>query len=312
MLQHGSEMYGIGTVYLRLKGQVPPSTEMQGRGRGAAGGGRGGEETWPLDSRYLDVPASGSGRGAGTLVLLHGFPLNPSMWESQLVLAERGWRIIVPELRGFGDGAGDPPTTSLDDYAGDTIDLLDRLHIDKNIVLGGLSMGGYVAFAMFRHAPTYFRAMVLADTRSLKGDPPEAVVNRKNMQQLVREKGQGAVADALLPKLLCDATSARCKPDVVELVRKQIESASVGAIVGALDALMTRPDSTPMLSTLRIPVQIIVGAQDALTPPPLSEQMHNDIPGSELAVIPGAGHMSNMEQPAAFNDALGRFLDRRV
>jgi pimeloyl-ACP methyl ester carboxylesterase len=262
--------------------------------------------------RYLDVPASGSGRGAGTLVLIHGFPLNPTMWDPQLVLAERGWRIIVPELRGFGVGtsaAGDPETTSIDDYAGDTIDLLDQLHV-KDAVVCGLSMGGYVAFAMFRHAPTYFRAMVLADTRS-QGDSPEAVTNRKNMQQLAREKGQEAIADALVPKLLCDATRAG-KPGLVELLRRQIAGNSVESIVGALTALMTREDSTPMLPTLRLPVQIIVGDQDAITPPPLSEQMHTDIPGSQLAVIPGAGHMSNMEQPAAFNEALGHFLDKRV
>jgi pimeloyl-ACP methyl ester carboxylesterase len=262
--------------------------------------------------RYLDVPATGSGRGAGTLVLIHGFPLNPTMWDPQLVLAERGWRIIVPELRGFGDGnrgAADPPTTSIDDYAGDTIDLLDQLHV-KDAVVCGLSMGGYTAFAMFRHAPTYFRAMVLADTRS-QGDSPEAVTNRKNMQQLAREKGQEAIADALVPKLLCDATRAG-NPNVVQHLRRQITSNSVESIVGALTALMTREDSTPMLPTLRIPVQIIVGDQDAITPPPLSEQMHADIPGSQLAVIPGAGHMSNMEQPVAFNDALGLFLDKRV
>ena len=262
--------------------------------------------------RYLDVPASGKGRGAGTLVLIHGFPLNTTMWEPQLVMAERGWRIIVPALRGFGPGdeaTGDPPTTSIDDYAGDTIDLLDNLHI-KDAVICGLSMGGYTVFAMFRHAATYFRGMVLADTRS-QGDSPEAVTNRKNMQQLVREKGPGAVADALVPKLLCEAT-LKGKPDVVAKLQKQITGSSVEAIVGALTALMTRADSTPLLPTLRIPVQIIVGDQDALTPPPLSEQMHRDISGSALAVIPGAGHMSNMEQPAAFNEALGGFLDKRV
>ena len=259
--------------------------------------------------RYTDVPARGQGRGAGTLVLIHGFPLNSTMWDPQLALAERGWRNVVPELRGFGDGAGDPPTTSMDDYAGDTIDLLDNLHI-KDAVICGLSMGGYTTFAMFRRAPTYFRGMVLADTRS-QGDPPEAVTNRKNMQQLVREKGQGAVADALLPKLLCDATRAG-KPDVVAHLRTQITGSSVEAIVGALTALMTRADSTPMLPGIRIPIQIIVGDQDALTPPALSEQMHHDIPGSQLVVIPGAGHMSNMEQPVAFNDALGRFLDKKV
>ena len=171
-------------------------------------------------------------------------------------------------------------------------------------------MGGYTAFAIIRHAPTYVRAMVLADTRS-QGDSPEAVTNRKNMQQLVREKGQGAVADALLPKLLCAATLSG-KPEVVASLRAQITGNSVDSIVGALTALMTRVDATPMLPTVRIPVQIIVGAEDALTPPALSEQMHKDIPGAELVVIPGAGHMSNMEQPTAFNDALGRFLDKRV
>jgi len=231
------------------------------------------------------------------------------MWEPQLGMAERGWRVIVPELRGFGDGAADPPTTSIDDYAGDTIDLLDKLHV-KDAVVCGLSMGGYIAFAMYRHAATYVRGLVLADTKS-QGDAHEAVAGRKSMQQLVRDKGPSAVADALLPKLLCDATRAG-NAAVVDDLRKQITSNSVESIAGALEALMTRPDSTPMLSTLRIPTLILVGDQDAITPPPLSEQMHRDIAGSELVLIAKAGHMSNMEQPAAFNDALGRFLDRRV
>jgi 3-oxoadipate enol-lactonase len=259
--------------------------------------------------RYLDMPAAGQGRPAGTLVLIHGFPLNPIMWEPQFPLAERGWRIIVPELRGFGAGAGDPPTTSVDDYAGDTIDLLDALHVETAVICG-LSMGGYVAFSMFRHAPTCFRAMVLADTKS-QGDSPEAVAGRKSMQHLVRDKGQAAVADALLPKLVGD-TTRRIRPDVIEDLRRQITRSSVESIAGALDALMTRPDSTPTLSTIHCPVQIIVGEEDAITPPPLSEQMRHDIAGSELVVIKGAGHMSNMEQPQLFNDVLARFLEHRV
>jgi 3-oxoadipate enol-lactonase len=231
------------------------------------------------------------------------------MWDPQFPLAQGSWRIIVPELRGFGDGAGDPPTTSVDDYAADTIDLLDALHVETAVVCG-LSMGGYIAFSMFRHAPTYFRAMVLADTKS-QGDSPEAVAGRKSMQQLVRDKGQVAVADALLPKLVGD-TTRRSRPAVIEQLRGQIVGNSVESIAGALAALMTRPDSTPMLGTIRCPVQILVGDEDAITPAPLSEQMHRDIASSELVVIEGAGHMSNMEQPQRFNEALARFLEHRV
>jgi len=259
--------------------------------------------------RYLDVVPAGQARPLGTVVFIHGFPLNPSMWDPQAVFASRGWRLIVPELRGFGDGAGDPPTTSIDDYAGDTIDLLDKLHVDSAVICG-LSMGGYIAFSMFRHAPNYFRAMVLADTKS-QADTPEAVAGRKNMQQLVREQGANAVADALLPKLVGD-TTRRERPAVAEQVRTQILGNSTEAIAGALAALMTRPDSTPTLRTIHCPVQIIVGDEDAITPPPLSEQMNRDIAGSELAIIKGAGHMSNMEQPTQFNDALARFLEHRV
>jgi pimeloyl-ACP methyl ester carboxylesterase len=260
--------------------------------------------------RYLDVFPAGRVRPAGTLVFIHGFPLNPNMWDPQVAaMADLGWRVIVPELRGFGEGVTDPPVTSIDDYTADTIDLLDKLHVETAVVCG-LSMGGYIAFSMFRHAPNYFRAMVLADTRS-QGDTREAVAGRKNTQQLARDKGAAAVADALLPKLVGD-TTRRERPAVIDAIRKQITGNSVDAIVGALTALMTRPDSTPMLSTIRCPVQIIVGDEDAITPPPLSDQMHRDIPGSELAVIKGAGHMSNMEQPTAFNDVLARFLEHRV
>jgi 3-oxoadipate enol-lactonase len=259
--------------------------------------------------RYVEIPAGGSGRPRGTLVLIHGFPLNPTMWEPQHSLAAYGWRVIVPELRGFGDGAGDPPTTSIDDYAADTIDLLDALHVEMAAICG-LSMGGYTALAMFRHAPRYFQAMILADTKA-PGDSPEAVAGRQAMQQLVREKGQAAVADALLPKLVGD-TTRRGRPDVIEHLRRQITGNSVESISGALAALMTRPDSTPTLATIHCPVQILVGDEDALTPPALSEQMHGAVPGSQLVVISGAGHMSNMEQPQRFNDALAHFLDLRV
>ncbi len=257
--------------------------------------------------RYVDVPPRG--RAHGTLVLLHGFPLNPTMWDDQLSLAACGWRIIAPELRGFGDGAGDPPTASIDDYAGDTLDLLDALHIDEAVV-AGLSMGGYIAFAMFRRAPGYFRGLVLADTRA-EADTSEGIEGRRRMRQLVRDKAAPAVADELLPKLVCDQTR-RSRPEVVDRLRAQIVHSSVAAIDGALAALMMRPDSTPTLGRIHCPTLVVVGEEDAITPPATSDGLCRGIAGAELVTIAGAGHMSNMEQPAVFNEALAGFLEHRV
>ena len=230
------------------------------------------------------------------------------MWEPQLALADRGWRVVAPQLRGF-DGAAEPVAASVDDYAGDMIDLVDSLGIES-AVIGGLSMGGYIALAIFRHAPRYFRGMVLADTRS-HADTPEGVEGRKRMLQLVRDKGPAAVADEMLPKLLGE-TTRRTRPELVSRVRDLILANSTEAIAGAITALMTRPDSTPLLSSIHCPTLILVGEEDSVTPPPLSEEMQRRIGGAELAIIPGAGHLSNLEQPSAFNDAVARFLEHRV
>ena len=231
------------------------------------------------------------------------------MFEPQFALAEDGWTVIAPQLRGMDGASGDPPASSIDDYAGDVIDLLDALHV-PDAVIGGVSMGGYVTFALFRHAPRYFRAMVLADTRS-QGDTPEGIEGRKRMIALVRGKGAPAVADEMLPKLLADATRGQ-PPEVAERVRALILANSAEAIAGALAALMTRPDSTPLLESIHCPTLVLVGDHDAVTPPPLSEELHRGIAGSELAIVEGAGHLSSIEQPAAFNAALARFLEHRV
>ena len=250
-----------------------------------------------------------SERARGALVLLHAFPLNARMWAPQLALAERGWRVIAPQLRGFDDGDHDPPAASVDDFAGDVIDLLDALHLHE-AVIGGLSMGGYVALAMFRHAPRYFHGLVLADTRA-EADTTEGVDGRRRMLTLVRERGPSAVADEMLPKLLGPTTRAT-RPDVVERVRAIALSNSADAIAGALTALMTRPDSTGLLPAIHCPTLILVGDEDVVTPPALSETLHKAITGSELRLIPQSGHLSSIECADAFNDTLARFLDHRV
>jgi 3-oxoadipate enol-lactonase len=259
--------------------------------------------------RYLEALPRPGVRRRGTLLLIHAFPVNARMFEEQLALSEGGWHVIAPQLRRFDGGDADPPASSMDDYAGDVIDLLDALAVQE-AVIGGVSMGGYIAFAMFRHAPRYFQGLVLADTRS-EADTPEGAEGRRKMLQLVRDTGATAVADEMIPKLLGQSTRAS-KPDVVARVRALVLSSSTEAIADAIVALMTRADSTPLLPAIHCPTLIVVGEEDTVTPKPMAEAMHRAIAGSELASIANAGHLANLEQPAAFNAALARFLEHRV
>jgi len=242
-------------------------------------------------------------------VLLHAFPLNARMWEPQLALSGQGWRVIAPQFRGFDHGDQDPPAASVDDYAGDVIDLLDALHIHE-AVIAGLSMGGYVALALFRHAPRYVHGLVLADTRA-EADTPAAVEGRQRMIALAREGGPAAVADDMIPKLLGETTRAT-NPGLAEHVRSLVLASSTVAIAGALTALMTRPDSTSLLSRIHCPTLAIVGGEDTITPKPFSEALQAGIAGAQLEVVPRAGHLSSLEQPAAFNEVLSGFLERNV
>jgi len=180
----------------------------------------------------------------------------------------------------------------------------------KEAVIAGLSIGGYVAFSLLRLAPNYVQGLVLADTRA-EADTPESVQNRKKMLALLEEKGAAAVADDMIPKLL-SPSAQRSRPDLVAAVREMTLKNSTAGIAGMITALMTRPDSTPVLATIHRPTLILVGAEDAATPPAASEKMRAAIPGSDLVVIPGAGHLSNLEQPVIFNAALDEFLQRRV
>jgi pimeloyl-ACP methyl ester carboxylesterase len=197
----------------------------------------------------------------------------------------------------------------MDDYAGDVIDLLDALHL-PDAVVAGLSLGGYVAFAMLRHAPRYVRALLLADTRP-QADTPEGVEGRKRMIALARDRGVSGVAEEMVPKLLGE-TTRRDRPAVVELVRTLALENDVDAVTGALQAMMTRADSTDLLSSIHVPTLIVVGDEDGVTPPAVATEMQRSIAGSQLVRIPRAGHLSNLEDADAFNAALAAFLGHRV
>jgi 3-oxoadipate enol-lactonase len=265
---------------------------------------------------YLEERPSPDVRPRGALVFLHAFPLNAHMWDAQVAAcAARGWHAIAPYMRGFGDVAkrpqgSDPVADSaIDDYAADVIDLLDALHIPDAVIVG-LSMGGYVALAMMRLAPRYIGALVLADTRA-DADTPDGMANRDRLAQLARDRGVAAVVDELLPKLL-GQTTRREKPEIEHAVRALGVSSTVPAVVGALHALKTRQDSTPILDSIHVPTLILVGEEDAITPPAVAEGMHRAIAGSMLSIVRGAGHLSSLERVNTFNATLTEFLEHRV
>jgi 3-oxoadipate enol-lactonase len=268
-----------------------------------------------IGARALSFFDAGTAGLLGTLVLLHAFPLSAEMWEPQLEALPEGWRVLAPHLRGFGvpeGGRGDGPASesasqapSIDDYAGDVLDLLDHLAV-KEAVFAGLSMGGYVAFAILRRASDRCRGLILADTRP-GADSPEARASRDRTLELLAQAGPAGIADTMLPRLLGTAT-LRDQPEVVGRVRALIEAQRAEAIRDAVLRLKTRPDSTDLLASIHCPALVVVGDDDVLTPVEESRRMKEAIRGATLAVIPGAGHLSNLEQPRTFNAAVARFL----
>jgi pimeloyl-ACP methyl ester carboxylesterase len=243
------------------------------------------------------------GRGL-PVVLLHAFPLNRTMWEPQIAALFGECRCIAPDLRGFGDSPRSGPY-SMDRYADDVVALLDALQIDRAVV-GGLSMGGYIALALWRRHRNRIRALVLADTRS-GADNDEGKQKRGELIALAQSEGSAAVADRQVTGLLGKSTREK-QPELVDRIRSIMAGESPDGIVGALEAMRNRPDSTPLLAGIDVPTLIVVGDEDVLTPPKEARAMHAAIRGSRLEVIPGAGHLSNLERPAAFNAALSDFV----
>lgn len=255
-----------------------------------------------INGRSLKYVETGTSGSSDVLVMVHGFPLGIRMWAPQMD-AFADWRVVFPALAGF-DGS-DPPGDGMDGYARDVLALLAALGIDC-AVFCGVSMGGYVTFGILREQPSRVAGLVLADTRS-GADSEEAREGRRRMLDVLVKGGPPAVADQMVPKLL-GATTLETRPDLVADVRQMIEAQSRPAIASALRALMSRPDSTQQLRAIEVPALIVVGEEDALTPPAESERMQAAIPGAALERVPHAGHLSNLENPDAFNAAVRAFL----
>ncbi|HEV2881880.1 MAG TPA: alpha/beta fold hydrolase [Pyrinomonadaceae bacterium] len=245
--------------------------------------------------------------GAGSpLVLLHGFPFNRTLWREQVESLSGHYRVITVDLRGHGETTATRDPAMMEEMAEDVAALLDELGIAAPVVLGGLSMGGYVALAFTRLFPARVRALLLADTRP-QTDTAEARLTREETATRALNEGMQAVADAMLSKLFAPSTQAE-RPDVVARVREMILSTKPQGAASALRGMAVRADHTKFLREISCPVLIIVGSLDQVTPLADSELMAREIRGARLEVIAGAGHVSNVERPAEFNRALENFL----
>ena len=246
---------------------------------------------------------SGSGP---PVVLLHAFPLSAAMWEHQYGPLGGVSRLITPDLPGFGRSPAAERDPSVDHMADEVKGLLDQLGLDA-VVLGGLSMGGYVTMAFLRRHPERVRAIVLADTKA-GADTEAARANRERIAEAMLADGDtSALAEELLPTLLGD-TTLQSRPGVVERVRSDICASEPIAVAWAQRAMAARPDSVDTLRKARLPALVIVGEEDVLTPAAEAEAMASVLPHAELVRIPRAGHLSALEHATAFNDAIMSWL----
>jgi pimeloyl-ACP methyl ester carboxylesterase len=240
------------------------------------------------------------------LVLIHGHPFNRSMWRPQIErFAKTGWRVVAPDLRGYGARPAVAGSTTLDVFARDIADLADQLGIDR-FVLGGLSMGGQIVMEFYRLFPHRIRALLLADT-SPAADTDEGRRRRHDTADRLLREGMRRYAEETLPVMIAPY-NVDGQPAVARHVLEMMRGTSPAGAAAALRGRAQRRDYTEMLASIPVPTLVVVGRDDQFTPVDEARLMAARIPGAQLVIIDGAGHLPNLERPEAFNDALEAFL----
>lgn len=253
----------------------------------------------------LNYEESGQPSSNRVLLLVHGFPFHSGMWRPQLDEPPPGWRVIAPDLPGFGASPLTGDTLTMDDAADALAELLGSLGVRRAVVCG-LSMGGYISFALFRRHPNLVRALVLCDTKA-GADGEAARKARHAGVARVTAEGTAGFVDDMLPKLLSPHTRRR-QPEVEESLRDIMTAAPAESVAAALRGLAARPDSAPLLQAIMVPTQVIVGSDDEITPVVEAQFLARGIRGALLTIVPDAGHVPNLENPASFNRTLHSFL----
>jgi pimeloyl-ACP methyl ester carboxylesterase len=248
-------------------------------------------------------------KGEGTpVVLVHGFPFDGSIWQGQVDELSKDAHVIAPDTAGFGqshDLPGDSKDATLDMYA-DVLASTLKANGQEKVVLVGHSMGGYMAFAFARRHADMLLGLVLVATKA-GADTEAGREGRYKQAAGVEEKGAQVVVEAMLPKLFAPSTYEE-KPELVEQIRGTMMNQNRHGIIAALYAMASRPDSTPTMAKIKVPVLIISGTEDAIIPAAEADTMANGIKGSKHIAIEGAGHMLMLEEPEAFNSALRAFV----
>lgn len=258
---------------------------------------------YELDNGYLSYERIGSGI---PLLFIHGYPLSRKIWNPQMDGLSDIASIISADLRGHGESYPFEGEYRMDLLAEDCYQLLVDHHVSIPVIVCGLSMGGYVTLALYRKYPDLFKGMILTSTRS-GPDSPEGKANRDAGVKNVQAHGVVYIVDNMLPMLVSPVTFASNRPLVNTIDDIMLET-SLNGVVGALQGMRDRPDSTPLLSQVKCPALIIHGADDQLIPVSEAESMHQHLPGSRLVIIPQAGHLPNLEQPELFNQVVREFI----
>jgi 3-oxoadipate enol-lactonase len=246
-------------------------------------------------------------KGSGpVLLLVHGFPLDHSMWSEQIEALSSHYRVIAPDLRGFGQSEGQDEKTTMQQYANDLAGLLDVLAISEPVNLCGLSMGGYVAWHFWKHHRDRLASLILCDTRAA-GDTPEGALGRLALAKTVLTEGALPVADSMLPKLFAPR-NLDSDPPYVGSTKQVMESTRATTIAAALRGMAERPDMTAELPNIELPALLLCGEHDVITPADEMRDVAQAMPDAMFRVIYGAGHMSPLERPERVNRLIFDFL----
>ena len=260
-----------------------------------------------IENGFLEYDTVGQGL---PVLFIHGYPLSRRIWEPQLEGLSDQAMMITVDLRGHGESFPFEGRYTMDLLAEDLQKILAAANIKTPVVVCGLSMGGYATMALYRQNPRLFKGMILTSTRP-GADSPEGKASRQASIVDALENGAGYIADGMIEKIVSPATRMT-KPELVKTIHGIMAKTSVQGIVGALQGMMERPDSTQTLGMVNCPVLIIHGLDDQLIAVKEAEAMHRVIPDSRLVKIPQAGHLCNMEQPELFNQAIREFISPMV